>query len=83
MLGNANMYKIVPRHVKYANMFQVPRHAKMCKGVTIHVRDYEGNKKDKKVKVQGNEHIRGLVSHQFTFYRRGMLDTPTIGGSRF
>ena len=69
-------------HVKYAKMCQVLRHAKMCKGVTICAKDYQGNKKEKKFKLQGNEHIRGLISHQFTFSRRGMLGTPTLGGNR-
>ena len=53
MLGNANMCQIVQRHVKYAKMCQVLRHAKMFKGVTICVKDYQGNKKEKQVKVKG------------------------------
>ena len=79
MIRNANMFQIVQRHVKYVNMCQVLRHANICNGVTIHVRDYQGNKKEKQVKIQGNEHIIGLISHQFTFSKRGMLCTPTIG----
>ena len=34
MLGNANMFLIVRRHVKYSKMCQVVRHVKMCEGVT-------------------------------------------------
>lgn len=82
MLGNVSMFQIVQRHVKYANMCQVSRHAKMCKGVTIRARGYEGNKKEKHVKLQGNEHFIWLISHQFTFPRRGMLCTPTLGGNK-
>ena len=82
MLGNANMCQIVRRHVKYAKIFQVRRHANICNGMTIHARDYQGNKKEKQVKIQGNEHIRGLISHQFTFSIRGMLGTLTLGGNR-
>ena len=70
-------------HVKHAKMFQVLRHAKMCKGVTMRVRDDQGNNMKKKVKIQGDEHIRGLISHQFTFSKRGMLGTPTLGANRF
>ena len=66
MLGNANMRQIFKRHVKYANMCQIIRHAKVCNGVTIHAREYQGKKKEKQVKLQGNEHVRGLISHQFT-----------------
>ena len=81
MLGIANMCQRVRRHVKYANMCQVLRHANICNGVTIHARDYQGNKKEKQVKIQGSEHIIGLISHQFTFSKRGMLCTPTLGGN--
>ena len=48
----------------------------------MHVRDFQDNKRKKKVKLQGNEHIRGLISHQFTFSKRGMLGTLTVGGNR-
>ena len=82
MLGNAKMYQIVLRHVKHANMCQVIRHAKMCKGVSMRARDCQGKKREKQVKLQGNEHIRGLISHQFTFSKKGMLDTPTLGANR-
>jgi len=75
MLGNANMCQIVRRHVKQAKMCQVLRHAKICKAVTIRVRDCQGNTKEKQVKLQVNEHIRGLISHQFTFSKRGMIGT--------
>ena len=71
------------RHVKHAKMFQVLRHANMCKGVTMHVRDGEGNKTEKQVKLQGDEHTRGFISHQFTFSVRDMLGTPTLGANRF
>ena len=81
MLGNANMCQIVRRHSKYAKMCQVLRHAKICNGVTIHVRDYQGNKKVKQVKIQGNEHIIGSISLQCTFSRRVMLCAPTLGGN--
>ena len=70
------------RHVKHAKMFQVLRHAKMCKGVTMCVKDGQGNKMEKQVKLQGDEHIRGFIRHQFTFSMRGMLGTPTLGVNR-
>jgi len=54
----------------------------MWKGVKIHAREYQGNKKDKKVKLQGNEHIIGLISHEFTFSMIGILGTPKWGGNR-
>ena len=54
----------------------------MCKGVTMRVRDGQGNKMEKLVKIKGDEHIRGLINHQFTFFTRGMLDTPTLGVNR-
>ena len=82
MLGNAKMCQIVQRHVKHAKMFQVIRHAKLCKGVSMCARDCQGKKWEKKVKLQGNEHIRGLMSHQFTFSKRVMLGTPTLGANR-
>ena len=81
-LRNAKMCQIVPRHGKHVKMCQVIRHAKMCKGVSMHAKDCQGNKREKQVKLQGNEHIRGLISHQFTFSKRGMLGTPTLGGNR-
>ena len=82
MIGNAKMCQIVQRHVKNAKMCQVIRHAKMCKGVSMHARDIQGNKREKQVKLQGNEHIRGLKRYQFTFSKRGMLGTPTLGTNR-
>ena len=82
MLGNDKMCQIVRRHVKLDNMCQVIRHAKMCKGVSMCAKECQGNKRDKKVKLQGNEHRRGLISHQFTFSKRGMLGTPTLGANR-
>ena len=54
----------------------------MFKGVSVHVKDSQGNKMEKQVKLQGKEHIRGLVIHQFTFSKRGMLGTPTLGRNR-
>ena len=51
----------------------------MCKGVIMRVRDDQGNKIEKQVKIQGYEHIRGLIRHQFTFSVRDMLGTPKIG----
>ena len=75
------MWQIVRRHVKYSNMCQVLRHANICNGVKTHARDYQGIKKEKQVKTQGNEHIIGLISHKFTFSNRGMLCTPTLGGN--
>ena len=71
------------RHVKHAKMCEVIRHAKMCKGVSMHLREFQGKKREKNIKLQGNEHIRGLISHQFTFFVRGMLGTPTLGANRF
>ena len=79
MLGHANMCQIVRKHVKQSKMCQVLRHAKMYKGVTMHAKDYQGNKREEQVKLKGNEHIIGLISHQFTFPMRGMLGTPTLG----
>ena len=83
MLGNAKMCQIVRRHVKHDNMCQVIRHANMCKGVSnMRARDCQGNKREKQVKLHVNEHIRGLISHQFTFSKRGMLGTPKLGTNR-
>ena len=82
MLGHASMYQIVQRHAKQAKMCQVLRHAKMYNGVKMHARGCQGNKMQEQVKIQGNEHIIGLISYQFTFYMRGMLGTPTLGANR-
>ena len=82
MLGNANMCHIVQRHVKQAKICQVLRHAKMCRGVTMHAKDCQGNEREKKVKLQGNEHIIGLIIHQFSFSLGGMIGTQTIGSNR-
>ena len=82
MLGHANMCHIVRRHFKQAKICQVLRHAKMYKGVTMHARDYQGNRREEQVKLQGNEHIIGLISHQFTFSMRVMLGKPTLGANR-
>ena len=71
------MCQIVGIHVKHTKMCQVIRHAKMCKGVSMCVRDFQDNKREKKFRLQGNEHIIGLINHQFTFSKRGMLGTPT------
>ena len=76
------MCHIVQRHVRQDKMCQVLRHVKMYKGVTMHARYYEGKKREEQVKIQGNEHIIGLISHQFTFSMRGMLGTPTLGANR-
>ena len=76
------MWQIVGIHVKHAKMCQVIRHAKMCKGMSMRVRDYQDNKREKEVKLQGNEHIIWLISRQFTFSKRGMLGTSTLGGNR-
>ena len=75
------MCQIVQRHVKQAKMYQVLRDAKMYKGVTMYVRDCQGNKMEEQVKLQGNDHILGLISHQFTFFMRGMLGTPKLGAN--
>ena len=82
MLGNANMFQIVRRNVKHVKMCQVLRHAEMCKGVTMRAMEYQGNKREKKVKIQGNEQIIGLIIHQFSFSKRGMLGKPTLGANR-
>lgn len=42
----------------------------------------QGKKTEKQVKLHGDEHIRGLTSHHFTFLVRGMLGTPTLGVNR-
>ena len=31
------------------------------------------------IKMHGNEWIRELISHGFTFFKRGMLGVPTLG----
>lgn len=49
----------------------------------MHAKEYQGNKREEQVKIQGNEHIIGLIIHQFTFSMRGMLGTPTVGANRF
>ena len=82
MLGHANMCQIIQRHVKQANMWQVLRHAKMYKGVKMHAKDCQGNIREEQVKLQENEHIIGLISHQFTFSMRGMLGRPKLGANR-
>ena len=33
--------------------------------------------------MQRNEHIRGLISEGFTFFKRGMLGTLTIGSNTY
>ena len=76
------MCQIVRRHVKQVKMCQVLRHAKMYKGVIMHAKDCQGNKREEQVKLQGNEHIIWLISHQFTFSMRGILSTPTLGANR-
>ena len=82
MLWHANMCRIVRRHVKQAKMCQVLRHAKMYKGVTMHARGCQGNKREEQVKLQVNEHIMGLIIHQFTFPMRVMVGKPTLGSNR-
>ena len=82
MLGNANMCQIVRRHVKCANMCEEPRNSKMSSMFQLRAREYQGNKKEKHVKLQGNKHIIGLKIHQFTFSRRGMVGTPTLSANR-
>ena len=82
MLGNSKMCQIVRRHVKHAKMCQVIRNANMYKGVLMCARDCQGNKMEKHIKLQGNEHIIWLMSHQFTFSKSGMLRTPTVGANR-
>ncbi len=76
------MCEIVRRHVKQDKTCQVRRHAKMYKGVTMHAKDCQGNKREEQVKLQVNEHIIGLISHQFTFSMRVMLEKPTLGANR-
>jgi len=73
------MCQIVRRHVKQDKTCQVRRHAKIYKGLTMHARDYQGNKREEQVKLQVNEHIIGLISHQFTFSMRVMLGKPILG----
>ena len=57
------MCQIVQIHVKQDKMCQVLRHAKMYNGVTMHARDCQGNGRDEQDKLQGNEHIIGLIRH--------------------
>ena len=48
----------------------------------MHARDCKGKKREEQVKIQGNEHIIGLISQQFTFSMRGILVTLTLGANR-
>ena len=82
MLGHANMCQIVRIHVKQDKTCQVRRHAKMYKGVTMHARYCQGNKREEQVKLQVNEHTIGLISHQFTFSMRVKLGKTTLCANR-
>ena len=42
-------------------------------------REYRGNTRENQAKIHGNEQIRGLISRNFTFFKRDMLGTPTLG----
>lgn len=37
----------------------------------IYVKEFEDNKSNNQAKMQGNEHIRGLISHEFIFFQKG------------
>jgi len=78
--SNYNLVKLCSRGKTWLGS-QVPKkvRAGSCEGVTMHAEDCQGNKREEQVKLQGNEHIIGLISHQFTFPMRGMLGTPTLG----
>jgi len=39
----------------------------------ICVKECQGNKRKKQAKIKGNEHIRGLKSRDFIFFKMGML----------
>ena len=44
----------------------------------ICVKDFQGKKRNNRAKMQVNEHIKGLISHDFIFLKRGMLGTLII-----
>ena len=52
-------------------------------GMTICVKEYEGNKKKNQDKMKGNIHIRGLISQELIFFKRGMVGTLIIGSNTF
>ena len=45
----------------------------------IYVKDFQDNKRNNQAKILGNEHIRGLISWDFIFFKMGMLGTLIIG----
>jgi len=47
----------------------------------ICVKEFQGNKRKNQDKMQGNEHIRELTSHDFIFFKRSMLGTLIIGSN--
>ena len=47
----------------------------------ICVKEYQGNKKKNEAKMKVYEHIRGLISEDFIFFKRGMLGTLIIGSN--
>ena len=44
----------------------------------ICVKEFQGNKRNNQAKMKGNEHIRGLISRDFIFFKRGMIGTLII-----
>jgi len=47
----------------------------------ICVEECQGKKWKNRDKIQGNEHIRGLGSQYFIFFKRGILGTLIIGSN--
>ena len=56
---------------------------KLTNNMPICVKEYQGNKRNNQAKMQGNEHIRGLISWYFIFLKMGMLGTLIIGPNTF
>ena len=48
-------------------------------GISGHGKEFQGNTRENHVKMHGNEWIKGSISHDFIFLRRGMQYAPTLG----
>ena len=62
----------------FSKTCEVPRNFSVCQSVLGYANmceENQGNKKKNQVKMQGNEHIRGLISQEFILSKRGMLST--------
>ncbi len=62
--------------LRHARMCRVPEYANMCQ-------EFQGNKTNNQAKMKGNEHIIGLISRDFIFFKRGMLGTLIICSNTF